>query len=342
MVTAGLAPVANWNAGARMEAASVPSPAGLRRTRKRGDRIGDVLLYGLTAFASLVGLLIVAAIVWRVTDGAWPAIKVFKLGFLWHNEFNPVTSKFGARDLIIGTLVTSFGAMLLAAPLSIAIGLFLSELAPPAVRGPVGTLIEMLAAVPSVVDRPLGHLRARTVRRAARPAVPGRALRLDPDLRPRRRQGRIDRVHRDDRADDHDHPDHVVDLPRALRRRPDGARGGAIGLGATRWEMVKTVVIPTVRGGVVAAVILGLGRALGEAIAVSQVIGNFTPLKLSIFEPGDTLASRVANQYQGAVSNLHVASLIYLALILLAITFITNFTAQRVVKRFEFQRTGGS
>jgi phosphate transport system permease protein len=106
--------------------------------------------------------------------------------------------------------------------------------------------------------------------------------------------------------------------------------------------MVKTVVIPTVRGGVVAAVILGLGRALGEAIAVSQVIGNFTPLKLSIFEPGDTLASRVANQYQGAVSNLHVASLIYLALILLAITFITNFTAQRVVKRFEFQRTGGS
>jgi phosphate transport system permease protein len=106
--------------------------------------------------------------------------------------------------------------------------------------------------------------------------------------------------------------------------------------------MVKTVVIPTVRGGVVAAVILGLGRALGEAIAVSQVIGNFTPLKLSIFGPGDTLASRIANQYQGAVSNLHVASLIYLALILLAITFVTNFTAQRVVKRFEFQRTGGS
>jgi phosphate transport system permease protein len=123
---------------------------------------------------------------------------------------------------------------------------------------------------------------------------------------------------------------------------PTELEEGAIGLGATRWEMVKTVVIPTVRGGVVAAVILGLGRALGEAIAVSQVIGNFTPLKLSIFGPGDTLASRVANQYQGAVSNLHVASLIYLALILLAITFVTNFTAQRVVKRFEFQRTGGS
>jgi phosphate transport system permease protein len=119
---------------------------------------------------------------------------------------------------------------------------------------------------------------------------------------------------------------------------PTELEEGAVGLGATRWEMVKTVVVPSVRGGVVAAIILGLGRALGEAIAVTQVIGNFIPLKLSIFEPGDTLASRTANQYQGAVSNIQVASLIYLALILLAITFITNYSAQRVVKRFEFKR----
>jgi phosphate transport system permease protein len=97
-----------------------------------------------------------------------------------------------------------------------------------------------------------------------------------------------------------------------------------------------------VRGGVVAAVILGLGRALGEAIAVTQVIGNFIPLKLSILEPGDTIASRVANQYQGAITNIQISALIYLALILLVITFITNVAAQRVVKRFEFQRTGGS
>jgi phosphate transport system permease protein len=122
---------------------------------------------------------------------------------------------------------------------------------------------------------------------------------------------------------------------------PTELEEGAIGLGATRWEMVKTVIVPSVRGGVVAAVILGLGRALGEAIAVTQVIGNFIPLKGSIFEPGDTIASRVANQYQGAISNIQIASLIYLALILLVITFITNFAAQRIVKRFEFQRTGG-
>src|SRR6476620_5741022 len=317
-----------------MEAASVPSPAGLRRTRKRGDRIGDVLLYGLTAFASLVALLIVAAIVWRVTGGAWPAIKVFELGFLWHNEFNPVTSKFGARDLIIGTLVTSFGAMLLAAPLSIAIGLFLSELAPPAVRGPVGTLIEMLAAVPSVVIGLWGIF----------VLAPFDAQHVQPFL------GAIFGwipifAHGGDKVESTVFTAMIVltimiiPITSSICRElfvgvPTELEEGAIGLGATRWEMVKTVVIPTVRGGVVAAVILGLGRALGEAIAVSQVIGNFTPLKLSLFEPGDTLASRVANQYQGAVSNLHVA------FILLAIPFVTTVTVQRVVKRVEFQRTG--
>jgi phosphate transport system permease protein len=122
---------------------------------------------------------------------------------------------------------------------------------------------------------------------------------------------------------------------------PSELEEGSIGLGATRWEMVKTVVVPSVRGGVVAAIILGLGRALGEAIAVTQVIGNFIPLKLSLFQPGDTIASRVANQYQGAVSNTQIAALIYLALILLVITFLSNYAAQHIVKRFEFQRTAG-
>jgi phosphate transport system permease protein len=122
---------------------------------------------------------------------------------------------------------------------------------------------------------------------------------------------------------------------------PTELEEGSIGLGATRWEMVKTVVVPSVRGGVVAAVILGLGRALGEAIAVTQVIGNFIPMKTSIFQPGDTIASRVANQYQGAIDETQIAALIYLALILLVITFLTNVAAQRIVKRFEFQRPGG-
>jgi phosphate transport system permease protein len=313
----------------------------MRRTRRLGDRVGDRVLYGLTAGASLLGALVIAAIAWRVADGAWPAIRIFHLSFLWHNDWNAVTSRFGARDLIVGTVVTSFGAILLAAPLSIAIGLFLSELAPPAVRGPIGTLVELLAAVPSVVVGLWGiYVLAPFMAAHVQPAladtlgwVPIFGHAVNPAG-----SGMLTAI--------------VVltimtiPITSSICRElflgvPSELEEGSIGLGATRWEMVKTVIVPSVRGGVVAAVILGLGRALGEAIAVTQVIGNFIPLKTSIFQPGDTIASRVANQYQGAVSNTQIAALIYLALILLAITFLSNFAAQRIVKRFEFARTRG-
>ena len=132
-----------------MEAAV--SPTVLRRTRHVADRVGDAALYILTGLAAVLAMLIIAAIIYKVVEGAWPAIRHFGIGFVWHGTWNPVTGVFGARWFIVGTLVTSFGALLLAAPLSIAIGLFLSELAPPAIRGPIGSLIEMLAAVPSVV-----------------------------------------------------------------------------------------------------------------------------------------------------------------------------------------------
>jgi phosphate transport system permease protein len=333
--------VRRWNAAA-VEAAAIPPSEGLRRTRGGGDRIGDGLLYGLTALAALIGVVIVFAIVWRVADGAWPAIKAFHLSFIWHNDWNAPLNKFGARDLIIGTVVTSFGAMVLAAPLSIAIGLFLSELAPPAIRGPVGTLIEMLAAVPSVVIGLWGiYVLAPFDAQHVQPFL-GRTLGWIPIF-----------AHGQDKVESTVFTAIIVltimtiPITSSICRElfigvPTELEEGSIGLGATRWEMVKTVVVPSVRGGVVAAVILGLGRALGEAIAVTQVIGNFIPLKLSILEPGDTIASRVANQYQGAITNIQISALIYLALILLVITFITNVAAQRVVKRFEFQRTGGS
>jgi phosphate transport system permease protein len=310
------------------------SAATLPRTRKRGDRLGDRILYGVTAAASLVGVLIVGAIVWRVAAGAWPAVKVFHLDFLWENEWNPVTNKFGARDLMIGTVVTAFGAMLLAAPLSIAIGLFLSELAPPSVRGPVGTLIEMLAAVPSVVVGLWGiYVLAPFDAQYVQPFISSFLGWI-----PLFSNGQ-DKVESTVFTAIIVLTIMTIPITSSICRElflsvPTELEEGSIGLGATRWEMVRTVVVPAVRGGVVAAVILGLGRALGEAIAVTQVIGNFIPLKTSIFEPGDTLASRIANQYQGAPSNLAVASLIYLALILLVITFITNVAARRVVGRF--------
>jgi phosphate transport system permease protein len=121
---------------------------------------------------------------------------------------------------------------------------------------------------------------------------------------------------------------------------PNELEEGALALGLTRWEMIRGVVLPYTRGGVVAAVILGLGRAVGEAIAVTQVIGGLLGIHVSLFQSGDTLASRIAAQYQGAATNIQVASLVYLALILLVISLITNFTAQLIVRRFDLQRTG--
>jgi phosphate transport system permease protein len=324
----------------RVEAGSITAPKRLRGTRGLGDRLGDKVLYAITALAAIIGVLAVFAIVWRVFDGALPAIRVFHADFIWHNAWNPVTSQFGARDLIIGTIVTSFGAILLAAPLSIAIGLFLSELAPPAIRGPVGTLVEMLAAVPSVVIGLWGiFVLAPFSAHHLQPAISS-VLGWIPIF-----------------ADGQDQVEStvfaamlvltimIIPITSSICRElfvgvPEELEEGAVGLGATRWETVRTIIIPSVRGGVIAAVILGLGRALGEAIAVSQVIGNFIPLHRSIFQPGDTLASRTASQYQGATSNLQVSALIYLALILLVITFVTNYAAQRIVKRFERQLRG--
>ncbi len=324
----------------RVAVTTAPGQSPLARTRKGSDRLGDKLLYGLTALAALLGIVIVFAIVWRVADGAWPAMKTFNVSFLWHNEWNVVKDRYGGRDLIIGTLVTSFGAILLSAPLSIAIALFLSELAPPSIRGLIGTLIEMLAAVPSVVVGLWGiFVLAPFDAQHVQPLL-GRWLGWIPIF-----------AHGQDKVESTVFTAIIVltimtiPITSSICRElfigvPTELEEASIGLGATRWEMVKTVVVPSVRGGVVAAVILGLGRALGEAIAVTQVIGNFIPLHLSILEPGDTLASRMANQFQGATTNLQIASLIYLGFVLLVITFVSNFAAQRIVKRFEAQRRG--
>jgi phosphate transport system permease protein len=324
--------------------AAAASPSVLLRTRHVADRLGDNALRILTGFAAVLALLTIAAIIWKVIEGSWPAVRHFGLPFVWHGVWNPVFGHeaYGARNFIIGTLVTSFAAMLIAAPLSIAIGLFLTELAPASIRPPIASLVEMLAAVPSVVVGLWGILvLGPFMRSEVEPFLHGVFGSWLPIFSGDPSQSGVlvaivvltmmaipitSSVCRE----------LFLGVPRELKE-------AAVGLGATRWEMVRDVVLYNVRGGVVAGVILGLGRALGEAIAVTQVIGNsLGPFHISLFKTGNTLASQIASNYQGAGTNLEVASLVYLALILLAITFVANVVAQRIVHRFELVRTGGS
>ncbi len=336
-----------------MEAAAAPAPlpagggppaeaGGLRQTRGLIDRIGDRGLNVITAIAAFLATLLVVGIAWQLVKQAWPAISKWGLSFVWEKTWRlptPVLPElYGAREYLIGTILTSFGAVLIAAPLSIAIGLFLSELAPPSIRGPIGSLIDMLAAVPSVVIGlwgilVLGPFLHSTIvpwlndvfgfipffgnppptAQSVFTAMIVLAIMATPIISSICREL-------------------FVSVPTELEE-------AAIGLGATRWEMVRGVVLPSVRGGVVAGTILGLGRALGEAIAVTQVIGGGFPIRINLFDPGTTLASQIANQYSSNISPLNRASLIYLGLILLVITFTTNFVAQRIVHRFDRDRT---
>ena len=261
------------------------------------DRLGDRALYGLTAAAAMLR----AAHHRRRSSGRSSRARGRRSSTSGSASSGTaagtrVTEVFGARAFIIGTLVTSFGAMLLAAPLSIAIGLFLSELAPPAIRGPIGSLIEMLAAVPSVVIGLWGIFVLGPFMRAARRAVPARLLRLDPDLRRPPPQSGV--LAGDRRADDHDRSR----SPRRSAASSSSAsratsKEASIGLGATRWEMVRGVVVPYVQGGVVAG-----DHARPRPRARRGDRGHagdrqqLQPLQLSLFAPGNTLASQLAKQ----------------------------------------------
>ena len=311
----------------------------LESRRGRRDRIGDVALYSLTALASLAAVAVLVGIVYKVVDGAWPAIDHFGISFVWNQVWDPNKDVYGALNLIYGTALTSFVALLVAAPVSIAIGLYLTELAPGGVRGVVGSLVEMLAAVPSVVIGLWGILvLGPFVQKDLEPFLHD-ILGWTPFFRGTPHTGGL-------------LPAMIVlsimivPISSSISRElfltvPAELKEGAIGLGLTRWEMVRGVVLPFTRGGVVAALLLGLGRALGEAIAVTQVIGSAQGIHISFFALGDTLASRIANQYQGALTHLAASSLVYLAAILLVSSLVVNVAAQLIVKRFEIQRAAG-
>ena len=308
--------------------------------RRVRDWLGDRILLVVTATASVVAVGAMILIAWRVLRGAYLAYSTFGLSFVWGEVWDTNKNIFGAAPGLYGTAVTSLIALVIATPLAIAIALFLTELAPNGVRTIIGTLVEMLAAIPSVVLGLWGIL-------IMGPFV---ADHFEPWLH--RHFGWIPLFSGE--------PSSsgvfiaglilaimVVPIVASICRElfltvPREMEEGAFALGATRWEMVRGVILSSSRPGIAAAVILGLGRALGEAIAVTQVIGAGWAIRADLFGTGDTLASRIAGQYAGAITKLQTSALFYLAAILLVIGLVTNLFAQLIVRRFEFQRTGGS
>jgi phosphate transport system permease protein len=319
---------------------TLPATERMPAMRRLRDRLGDRILLGLTLAASIAVIAIMVAIVWKILQGANPAFEKFGFSFLWSSDWDANIQKnlFGALPGLYGTAVTSLMALIIGVPLAIAIALFLSELAPKGVRGVVGALVELLAAIPSVVLGLWGILvMAPFVSEHIEPWL-NRWFGFIPLFSGKPQSsglfmaGLILAIM-------------VVPIIASICRElflsvPRELEEGAIALGSTRWEMVKGVILSSSRPGIAAAIVLGLGRAIGEAIAVTQVIGAGWSIKSSLFVPGDTLASRIAGQFVGAESNLQRASLFYLAAILLVIGLLTNLAAQIIVRRFEYHRTG--
>ena len=303
------------------------------RRRKQLDRIGDRVLYGVCVLAALTAVATIILIAYQVTHGASPAISKFGLGFLVHTTWQPNFGVFGAGSLIFGTVITSFLALLLAAPIAISIGLYLSLLAPRGIRGIVSPLVELLAAIPSVIIGFWGILvLAPFAQKHIEPWL-HETLGFIPLFGPPETTGSsvftatlILTIM-------------IVPIVASISRDlflavPQDIQDGASALGATRWEVVRGVVLPSTGPGVVAASLLGLGRALGEAIAVTQVIGAGSEIHASLFKTGDTMASRIANEFPGALTAMHKASLFYLGVILLVIGAMSNLVAQWISRRF--------
>ena len=321
--------------------AGAPRPAGAERWRdlrivSRGDAVYRVALLLL---AMLLPLLL-AAIVGGLVVGAWPAIRQFDVGFLTRSTWDPVSGQFGALPLIFGTLYSSLVAMVIAVPLALGAAIFLTEFAPRWMRGPVGTLIELLAGVPSVIYGLWGLFVLVPLLRdvlwpVAKPALRWLPFFSGPFYGPSVLAGGTILA--------------VMVLPyvaavsrEVLLAVPPAQREAALALGATRWEAVWTVVLPYGRAGIFGAVVLGLGRALGETMAVTMLIGNRHEISLSLVQPGYTIAAAIANEFAEAVSTMHLAALVYCGLVLFLITVVVNAAARWLIWRVARGSAAGS
>ncbi len=296
----------------------------------RRQRLQDFLFHKMTLLFAVSVLLVLVGIIISLMIGAWPAFKEFGPGFITKVEWDPVNDRYGALIAIVGTLATSLVALLIAFPISFGIALFLTEICPSSLRRPLGTAVELLAGVPSIIygmwglfvfaplfgdyvqpalNNTLGQL--PVIGQLFKGPMMGIGILTAGLILAVMIIPFIASVMRD-----------VFEVVPAVLKE------SAYGLGCTKWEVVRKIVLPYTRNGVVGGVMLGLGRALGETMAVTFVIGNANALSWSLFAPGNSIASTLANEFAEAESKLHVSSLFALGLILFVITFIVLSAAK--------------
>jgi phosphate transport system permease protein len=305
----------------------------------RRQRLQDHLFRWATLFFALLVLALLGGVILALIVGAWPALSTYGFGFLVTEAWNPVTEKFGALAPIYGTLVTSALAMLFGVPVSFGIAMFITELCPPWLKRPLGIAIELLAGIPSIIFGIWGlFVLAPFLQRTIQPflintlghaPLLGKLFAGPPYGIGILTAGIILGVM-------------VLPFITSITRDvfetvPAMLKESAYGLGATTWEVVWKVVLPYARVGVIGGVMLGLGRALGETMAVTFVIGNAHRISASILAPGTTISAAIANEFTEAVGDLYTSSLIALGLILFVITFIILALAKLMLLRLQRQ-----
>ncbi|MFL5813533.1 MAG: phosphate ABC transporter permease subunit PstC [Bdellovibrionia bacterium] len=313
------------------------SVSSVKRGKKRDVHAGDrVFFWSLRAVATAL-ILILVAVAFQIGRLSLPALKSFGLGFVSSQVWNPVSDVFGAGSFIYGTVVSSAIAILIAFPVSVGVALFLNEIAHARIAAMLGFLVEMLAAIPSVVYGLWGiFVLAPWLRVTVQPFLIAH-LGFLPIFRG---------------------PAYGVSMFTAgvvlaimivptiaaicrevFRAIPLSQREAALALGATRWEAIRVAVLKSSHVGILGAVILGLGRALGETMAVTMVIGNRNEISASLFAPAQTMASVIANEYAEATSDVHLSALAAVGLILFVVSFLINSVARLLVWRVSAKRT---
>jgi phosphate transport system permease protein len=301
--------------------------------------LGDLIFRNATRAAAVFVLLLLGGVIVSLVIGSMPALKTFGLGFLTTQSWNPVTEKFGAIAPIYGTVVTSLIAMLIGIPVSIGIAIFLTQVCPYWLRRPIGTAIELLAGIPSIIYGIWGlFVFAPFLQSTIQPFL----IDLFADVPVLNTffagppygigvftAGLILAIM-------------VLPFITAITRDvfetvPPVVKEAAFGMGCTTWEVVRKIVLPYTRVGVIGGVMLGLGRALGETMAVTFVIGNAHRISASILAPGTTISATIANEFNEAVGETYTSSLIALGLILFVITFIVLAAARLMLMRLEKQ-----